>query len=294
VKISQSHQKRDYTSLGFCIYESRKLKNDLTHSYFFYPSLTYQLTPMPSFIKPWYQLGYIIPHLYTDQDAYQFYRVAPDGMMLVTTGLNLREYSLAAVEENLPTLWERFNLLAQKKVDRISLSGVPVASALGRPKMLEILQEAEARTGLVCDTDLEAHIAALKALGATQIALATRWPEAINQMLTRYLALADIHVLGCCSRSRSLDQNKGANASDDHELALELGRQALQQFPQAQALLMPGGLWYAIYAAPQLESEFGKPVLLNILSTTWAALQSASQPLVQRPQNHWGMLLSRL
>ena len=66
-------------------------------------------------ISPWYQLGYVIPHLYTDQDAYQFYRVAPDGMMLVTTGLNLREYSLAAVEENLPTLWDRFDLLAKKK-----------------------------------------------------------------------------------------------------------------------------------------------------------------------------------
>ena len=24
-------------------------------------------------IHPWYQLGYIIPHLQTDMDAYQFY-----------------------------------------------------------------------------------------------------------------------------------------------------------------------------------------------------------------------------
>jgi len=44
-----------------------------------------------SIISPWYQLGYVIPHLYTDLDAYQFYRVAPEGMMLVTTGLNLND-----------------------------------------------------------------------------------------------------------------------------------------------------------------------------------------------------------
>src|SRR5437868_13770210 len=99
-----------------------------------------------SIISPWYQLGYVIPHLYTDLDAYQFYRVAPEGMMLVTTGLNLTEYSLSAVERELPTLWERFGLLAGKKVDRISLSGVPVASALGRPKMRASLAEAEKRT----------------------------------------------------------------------------------------------------------------------------------------------------
>ena len=51
-----------------------------------------------SIISPWYQLGYVIPHLYTDLDAYQFYRVAPEGMMLLTTGLNLKDYTLAAVE----------------------------------------------------------------------------------------------------------------------------------------------------------------------------------------------------
>src|SRR5215213_10265342 len=107
-----------------------------------------------SIIAPWYQLGYVIPHMYTDLDAYQFYRVAPEGMMLVTTGLDLKEYSLAAVETELPSLWQRFELLAKKNVDRISLSGVPVASALGRTKMCEILAEARKRTGLACDTDL--------------------------------------------------------------------------------------------------------------------------------------------
>src|SRR5688500_4984250 len=108
-----------------------------------------------SFIAPWYQLGYVIPHLYTDLDAYQFYRVAPEGMMLVTTGLDLAEYSLAAVERELPVLRQRLDLLAAKKVDRISLSGVPVAAALGRARTLEILAEAQSRTGLACDTDLE-------------------------------------------------------------------------------------------------------------------------------------------
>ncbi len=245
-------------------------------------------------ISPWYQLGYVIPHLYTDLDAYQFYRVAPEGMMLVTTGLDLREYSLAAVEQELPVLWERFGLLAKKKVDRISLSGVPVASALGRAKTLEILSEARARTGLPCDTDLEAHIAVLQHLGARRIALATRWPEAVNTALTRYLAEAGIEVVACRSRARSLDQNKASSAADDHRLAVELGGEVLREAPDAQALLLPGGLWYAIYAAPQLEAEYGRPVLLNILSTTWAALHAAGERVRHRPDPRWGKVLASL
>jgi maleate cis-trans isomerase len=245
-------------------------------------------------IHPWYQLGYVIPHLYTDMDAYQFYRVAPEGMMLVTTGLDLKDYTLAAVEQELPMLWQRFELLAKKKVDRLSLSGVPVASVLGRKKMREILAEGEKRTGLACDTDLEAHIATLTHLGASKIALATRWPEAVNAALTRYLAEAGIEVLACASRARTLDQNKLSSASADHELALELGGKALREAPQAQALLMPGGLWRAIHAVPLIEAEHGKPVLLNILSTTWAALHAAGGRMQVRPDPRWGKVLRSL
>ncbi len=245
-----------------------------------------------SIINPWYQLGYVIPHLYTDMDAYQFYRVAPDGMMLITTGLNLTEYSLAAVERELPTLFDRFELLARKKVDRISLSGVPVAAALGRKRMLEILASGADRTGLPCDTDLEAHIATLRHLGATKIALATRWPEAVNSALTRYLAEADIEVLACCSRPRTLAENKQTIAADDHMLALELGRQVMRETPRAQALLLPGGLWFAIHAVPLLETEFGRPVLLNITSTTWAALHAAGPRLLHRPDPRWGKVMA--
>lgn len=247
-----------------------------------------------SVISPWYQLGYVIPHLYTDLDAYQFYRVAPEGMMLVTTGLNLREYSLAAVEQELPVLWQRFELLARKKVDRISLSGVPVASALGRKKMLEILAEARDRTGLPCDTDLEAHIATLKHLGVTKIALATRWPEAVNAALTRYLAEAGIEVIACRSRARSLEQNKHSSAADDHLLALELGGAVFREAADAEALLMPGGLWYAIHAVPLLEAQYKRPVLLNILSTIWAALNAAGGRMLLRPDPRWGRVLASL
>ena len=246
-----------------------------------------------SVVTPWYQLGYVIPHLYTDLDAYQFYRVAPEGMMLSTTGLDLKDYTLAAVEAELPLLWQRFELLA-KKADRLSLSGVPVASALGRTKMREILTEGERRTGLVCDTDLEAHIATLQHFGARRIAVATRWPEPVNEALTRYLAEAGIEVIARRSRARSLQENKVASAAADHELALELGREALRAAPDAQALLMPGGLWFAIHAVPILEAEFGRPVLLNILSTTWAALNTVRERLVVRPDPHWGKVLGSL
>ena len=57
----------------------------------------------------------------------------------------------------------------------------------------------------------------------------------------------------------------------------------MRDAPDAQALLMPGGLWFAIYAVPVLEAEFGRPVLLNITSTTWAALHAAGRACSRGP-----------
>jgi maleate cis-trans isomerase len=245
-------------------------------------------------ISPWFNLGYIIPHRYTDMDAYQFYRVAPEGMMLVTTGLDLQGHSLEAVERELPAFWAAVDLFAKRKVDRIALSGVPVASMLGRQRMRQLLADAQSRSGVPCDTDLEAHIAALRHFGARRVALATRWGEPTNTALTRYLAEAEIEVAGIAARATSFGVSRNSNPADDHLLALELGRNALTEFPAAQALLMPGGLWHAMHAVPMLEAEFGKPVLLNILSTTRAALVQAGERIVKRPDPKWGKVLQAI
>ena len=245
-----------------------------------------------SIIHPWYHLAYVIPHAYTDNDAYQFYRVAPEGMMLVTTGLDLQGHSLEAVENELPAFWNAIDLLTRRKVDRIALSGVPVASMLGRKRMLDILAKAQDRSGIACDTDFEAHIAALKHFGATRIAVATRWHEATTTAVKRYLAEAGIEVIAMRSRGSSFGVRKESSGADDHQLALDLAGQVLRDAPQAQALLMPGGLWHAIHAVPLIEAEFGKPVLLNILSTTRAALVAAGDRMKVRPDPRWGKVLS--
>ena len=66
--------------------------------------------------------------------------------------------------------------------------------------------------------------------------------------------------------------------------------------PDAQGLLLPGGLWYAIYAVPILEAEFGKPVFLNVLSTTSNAMHTKLyQEKMQgtgKADPYWGKVLA--
>ena len=216
-------------------------------------------------------------------------------MMLVTTGLNFQGHSVAAVENELPAFGSASRCLRSAKSTALRLSGVPVASFLGRKRMLEVLAEAQDRSGLPCDTDLEAHIAALKHLGASRIALATRWPDDDDR---------SAHALSRRSRHRSHRQLLARAArwsSTRWPIPQPItcsrwssARQAMRAAPNAQAVLMPGGLWHAIHAVPLLEAEFGRPVLLNILSTTWAALHAAGNRMQQRPEPRWSKLLASL
>lgn len=242
-------------------------------------------------LAPWFRLGYVIPHLYTDLDAYQFYKVAPDGAMLVTAQLDLAEYSLAAVEANLDTFWKRVELIAGKRADVIALSGVPIASVLGRKRVLELLDGVSQRTGRPASTDLEAHISALQWFGVERLALGSRWPVHVIEALTSYLATAGIEVVVVQAEHADLERNKTQDPAESRALALRLGRAALEARPDAQGLMLPGGLWYAIDAAPVLEAEFGVPVTLNITATLRAALLHAPE-LLALPDPTWGRVLA--
>ncbi len=243
-------------------------------------------------IAPWHRFGYVIPHRHTDMDGYQFARVAPDGMMMVTTQLDLREYSLAAVEEQLPTLREAVSILAGRSVNSLAISGVPLAASLGIDRMRALLDELSAAAGMRCSTDLENHILALHSLGATRIVLGTRWPEALTDAIVEYLAATGITVIARRFLGRDLLHNKNADPLADHRLALTLGRELMAEAPAAQAILLPGGLWFAIHAARQLEQEFSVPVLTNITSTVWAALNSTSEPTVVPLDATWARLFA--
>ena len=215
--------------------------------------------------------------------------------MLVTTQLDLQDRTLAAVENELSTLWKRFDLLARLgRINRIAVSGVPLAAMLGRARTLALLEEASARTGIPCDTDMEAHIKALKHLGASRIVLSAKWTDSLNQAVIRYLHEAGIEVIASYAVGTTLQESKSTKPSEDHLRALESGRRLLAGTPNAQALMMPGGLWLTIHVAPMLEAEFGKPVTLNITATTWAALHAEGSRLQRRPDPRWGKLLASL
>lgn len=239
--------------------------------------------------EPWFRLAYITPHPIVDNVPYQFYRIAPDGVMLMLASLEIADYTIAAVEHQMPLFWKHVEALAEAGANRVVLTGVPVSAALGRERVHSMIAEAKKMAGVTLDTDLEAIAAAALHLGAKRVALATRWHDVLNDAVAGYLRLAGIEVVGRKAKAATMAENATLKAKDGMQLAVDLGRGVLSSAPEAQALILPGGRWLSTHAVVPLEAEFGKPVLLNLNCSLWAGLRSAGRGL---PVSGQGMLLA--
>jgi maleate cis-trans isomerase len=240
---------------------------------------------------PWYRLGYVSPHPVVDTLAYELYRVAPPGLMVVTAGMEIADYTPAAIEQQLPVFRHLAELLTERRVNRIVLSGVPIAVALGRQRVRSLLTEVQAASKVPVDTDLEAIIAGAGRLGIRRVALGTRWKAPLNEGLAAYLSEAGIEVVDVVSSGRSMRDNAALDDATGMRLALELGRAAFASATRPDGVILPGGRWVAAHAIPILEAEFGRPVLLNYPCGLWAALRDHGY---RGDLGGWGTLLRTL
>ena len=86
---------------------------------------------------PRYKWGDITPRGGRVQrgSGYQFYRIVPTDVMLVSTPLGILDYTQERVDEAIVTFWDCVDLLAREEVDHIILGGAPVSAQLGRARL---------------------------------------------------------------------------------------------------------------------------------------------------------------
>jgi len=220
--------------------------------------------------------------------GYMFYRLVPMDVMEICIGLGIKEYTPEGVEDAIANFWPCVDTLAQEKIDWLILGGVPVSSQLGRPRVQSLIEQVQDKIGVRMDTPTEAIIAGLKHLGAKKVTVASRWADQLNSRLSEYLTSAGFEVLHVTSRNQWGKQAFAMSLEEGLQMALDVGREAARNAPQADAIVAPGGSALSLHVIPALEEEFGKPVLTNLNAEVWNALV---RPGVIEPVQHWGTLL---
>jgi maleate cis-trans isomerase len=221
--------------------------------------------------------------------GYQLYRLVPLDIMEVATGLGLENYTSEGVENAVGNYWSCVQMLAKENADVIIFGGAPISAVLGRSRVLSLLRETKERTGIPADAPLEALIAAMKHLGLKTLAVGSRWADAVNDSIIRYLEDADLKVVAITKRNQWASDAFAMSLEEGLSMALEVGREAVKLAPQADAIAVPGGAAMSLHVVPAIEEEFGKPVFTNLTAEVWNNLV---RPRVIPPIKGWGRLLA--
>jgi maleate cis-trans isomerase len=238
---------------------------------------------------PRYLLGTVLPRgMMSHYQPYQFYRLVPQDVMLFSLPLGVREFTNSAVDDAFAGYWACADQLKQKGVQRIVQMGVPPAALMGRDAILGLIAETERRYGVPGGADIEMLVEGMHHLGVRKLAVGAFWPREVNDVIARYFEAAGIEMVGETSWPREVTEDPNVSLEDGMELVLELGRKTFREAPFAEGILLPGGSWPTLHAAPMLEAEFGKPVFLNMTALVWGALR---RPGIIPPIRGWGRLL---
>lgn len=213
----------------------------------------------------------------------------PPDVACVAASIEVTDYTSDGVQTAIrERYWQCVDELVAKGAQSITLAGFPIASQLGRARVLELQEETQRRTGVSADSHAEATIAALQHLGAREIAIASRWSAELNAAFVAYLNEAGLKVLAITTADQWAKQAFSMSIEEGVKLAFQLGRQAMRAAPGAQALLLAGGAWRSLAAVPILEEDFGVPVVTNPIAPVWRLIAAGIAPPVQG----WGRLLA--
>jgi maleate cis-trans isomerase len=220
--------------------------------------------------------------------VYEFYRLAPEGVLFLNTTGTVRALRDRDLETQLQALEAAARDVAPERPDLIVAGGSPLVTMQGYGSEERIAARLTAACGIPCVTGIQLEVEALRAVGSRRPVIASPYPPELDERLVRYLGQAGFEVQGC----------KGLGIVDNAEIgllpvhaALRAGREAAAMAPRADAIFLPCGRWPTLDAVVQLEQDLGLPVVSSAVAIFHGALLRLG---VRHPFDAWGSLLRRL
>jgi maleate cis-trans isomerase len=212
---------------------------------------------------PKYKIGCLQPGAIIDNHPFEFYRLAPPGIMLVMIGVGLEEFSRSDVERVFSPLDRYLDQLMARDIDIVIQHGVPLPILIGIEAHDRMIAHMAQYTGKPATSTVLSVVRAAEELGFKRVAVVNKWTAEMNASLAAFFARGGVTVVGGATEPIVPAQFHRIETGDHMQLAYALGRRALEQHADCDALYIGGGSWIAEPVAARLEAELGKPVLCN-------------------------------
>jgi maleate cis-trans isomerase len=212
---------------------------------------------------PKHKIGCLSPLAVVENAAYEFYRLAPPGLMLVLVPVGLSEFSREDVERVFAPLDQYLDMLKDRDVDLVMQNGVPLPLLIGIEAHDRMIAHMAKYSGKPATSTVLAVGRAARQLGLKKMALVNKWSDEMNRTLGAFLEREGVETCGVANKSLTPAEFVKISAEDQMQLAYELGRRAFSENADCDGVYIGGGTWLAEPVAEQLEQEFGKPVICN-------------------------------
>ena len=210
-----------------------------------------------NYVRKTHRFGLLTPSSNTTQEP-EFVAALPPSVSLHTGRVTYRDITPAEQDRCVLELEQESRKLADAEVDVIVFAATAPTLAKGKGYDRELIKRMEDASGRPATTAATAFVDALTRLGAKKIAIGAPWSKAMDKPM-----VVHSEVVGFVA---SIELGRVGP-----ETAYELARKTDR--PDADAIIMPGGNWASMPMVERLESELGKPVLVNNAVSLWAGLR---------------------
>lgn len=219
--------------------------------------------------------------------AYDFFRVAPDGVSMCATTSNIEHWSKENFQEHvIAPLVTAVKYLASRHVDYIIHTGMPVVTTRGKGFEEEIVKLITDTTGLPSTTSIRSAIRALAYLGVRNVAVVTPYPQELHQSALTFLKASGFNVVAEHTEDvvfKSLQDVTPARIAAAAE-------RVLASAPSADGVYIPCNQWSGADAAPLIEKACGVPVVTGAHADYWEAFRSVG--INDRIEGHGRLMAS--
>ena len=232
------------------------------------------------------RIGFLSPTV-IEAVAYDFYRLAPDGVSMCATTSNVEHWIADNFKQKvLDPIVSAVKYLASRNVDYIIHGGMPVVTMRGKGFEEELVKQIEDVTGLPATTSIRSAIRALAHLGIAKVAVVTPYPEEMHQSALSFLAASGFDVVADYTMNIGFKQLQDVTPAQIAATA----KRVLASAPTADGIYIPCSQWSSADAAPLIESEIGLPVVAGGHADYWEAFRSVG--IEDRIEGHGRLMLS--
>ncbi len=215
------------------------------------------------------RIGHVAPSR-GDTLVYEFYKMFPEGFMMLNTTGTVRQLVDDDFEKQLHRIEEAVQDLVENNCDSIIFSGSPLFTRLPFGTDRELGRKLSDKYGVPVAAGLTAEIEALKVMKCRKLVVGTPYEDAINLRLRSHLEQSGFEVL----QIAGYGVRKNAQLTDlPVHAAYKIAKRLYAKDRDAEGIFIPCPRWPTITDVALLEAEIGKPVVTSSLACIWYAMK---------------------